>query len=84
MQVKATTRYAKIAPFKLRLPIDEVKGKKMKSKNQKTMCSEQRYYKLQRRGRGGQLSKFHLLNIKNKQETTKITSKSDNFATSSF
>ena len=27
MQAKATTRYAKIAPFKLRLPIDEVKGK---------------------------------------------------------
>ena len=27
MEVKATTRYARISPFKLRLPIDEVKGK---------------------------------------------------------
>ena len=27
MEVKATTRYARISPFKLRLPIDEIKGK---------------------------------------------------------
>ncbi len=27
MEVKATTKYARISPFKLRLPIDEVKGK---------------------------------------------------------
>ena len=27
MEVKATTRYTRISPFKLRLPIDEVKGK---------------------------------------------------------
>ena len=27
MEVKATTRYARISPFKLRLPIAEVKGK---------------------------------------------------------
>ena len=27
MEVKATTRYARISPFKLRLPISEVKGK---------------------------------------------------------
>jgi len=27
MEVKATTRYARISPFKLRLPISEIKGK---------------------------------------------------------
>jgi len=27
MEVKATTRYTRISPFKLRLPINEVKGK---------------------------------------------------------
>ncbi|MCG8567013.1 MAG: 50S ribosomal protein L22 [Desulfobacterales bacterium] len=27
MEVKATTRYTRISPFKLRLPISEVKGK---------------------------------------------------------
>ncbi len=27
MEVKATTRYSRISPFKLRLPIDQVKGK---------------------------------------------------------
>jgi len=27
MEVKATTKYARISPIKLRLPIDEVKGK---------------------------------------------------------
>ena len=27
MEVKATTRYTKISPFKLRLPISEIKGK---------------------------------------------------------
>ena len=27
MEIKATTRYARISPFKLRLPISEIKGK---------------------------------------------------------
>ena len=27
MEVKATTRYSRISPFKLRLPISEIKGK---------------------------------------------------------
>ncbi len=27
MEVKATTRYVRISPFKLRLPIDKIKGK---------------------------------------------------------
>jgi large subunit ribosomal protein L22 len=27
MEVKATTRYARISPFKLRLPISEIKGR---------------------------------------------------------